>query len=188
MTDSLMDEFDRFLENVRPQDFDRTSAVVVIPQGYAGPAGFNRFVQRHLHDAERTFVERDGKVEPLLWLANAREERVFEADDDETIKDMFTRLHREAARMNATMVFIAMLLHAARQALPELDGLDSAAIRAAIKRGELRPFYGWYAEHRHGDNDPDRRSGLWELTEDGELGEREDGQPDYAPLFHSVLA
>lgn len=181
---SIERDFRDFLEGIDPEDFDRSSALASF-KGCTGPAGFNRFIQERLVEAEDYYDEQQGRPDPLVYLANDDRMLLFEGYPDETMLDMFTRLHREAMAMSASMVFIAMRLYAANQSLP-IDGMDSAAIKAAIEEGLLTQSYAWYAEHRVGD-DRDRRSGVWPII-DGKLGERVDGSPDNAPLFHSVLA
>lgn len=191
MTDSSDDievhEFRAFLETIVPAEFDCTSALLVTQVDYA-TSGFEEFVNQKIELAERIFRDQNGEVDPLLWLATAREERMFEAYHDETNRDMFERMQREARSMSATMVFVAMILHAANEPL-DINGLDADEVRAAIDRGDLLRHYGWYAEHRPLGGEPDRRGGVWEIPTDGtRLGPRTDGMPVVAPLFHAVLS
>lgn len=182
---SDIEQFKDFLSTTDPSDFQRTSAIEV-STGYPGPGGFARFIQHHLNTSVAAFEEGDGDIDPLIHLANEEEERTYEAYHDENNGQMFRRLHREAEEMGATMFFIAMDTPAAPRAL-ELDGMDSAAVREALERGDLQMYFGWYAEQRLGEGEPDRRGGLWEVS-NYQLGERIDGVPEVAPLFHSVLA
>ena len=180
--------FSRFLDRVMPDDFRRSSAIAVDLRGYEGTAGFDAFVRRRVRDAKRHFNRADGQVDPIIHLSNAAEERAFEAYHDETNRDLFARLRREAHDMDATMVFVAMNLHAAHREL-DLDGLDEIKVRAAIEQGDLLLHFGWYAEHRRSGEGSDRRGGLWELVGSGtRLGGYSNGDPKVAPLFHAILA
>lgn len=188
--DTDIQSFKDFLEAAAPEDFNRSSAIQTIDEGYEGAEGFEEFVNQNLETAEHAFVEADGQINPMVYLANASQERVFEAYHDETMRDLFQRLHREAREMGATMVFVAMMLHAANREL-DIDATDGDEVRAAIARGDLRLHFAWYAERRHGmtptsPGAADRRGGLWEIEDSG-LGERTDGRPEVAPLFHSIL-
>ena len=179
-----VEKFKQFLEDMKPEDFDRSSAIETGP-GYTGPGGFGNFIQRRLVTSEDEFEDEGVEIDPIIYLANADEERTFEGYHDETIRDMFIRINREARQMQATMTFVSMMVPAAKAPL-DLNGMDSAEVRAAIDRGDLQYYYGWYAEHQTGD-EPDRRGGLWEIV-DGRLSERSDGVPEVAPLLHSILA
>lgn len=179
-----IEAFREFIQNVSADDFDRSSAVDVLPLDY----DFETFRQLNIASAAQLFHDHAGEVDPIVVLANANEQRVFEADDDETMLDLFQRMHREAERMGATMAFVAMRLYAARRVL-DISGLDGDEIRAAVERGDLAEHYSWYAEQSTPDG-PNRLSGVWEIitTTDGDaLGERTDGRPELAPLFHQIL-
>jgi len=179
-----IEEFRRFIRGVSADDFDRSSAIDTLPM----ETDFHGFREVNIATAAEVFHDHNGEVDPIIVLANETEQRVFEADDDETMLDLFRRMHREAERMEATMVFVAMRLYAARRVL-SIDGLDSDAIRAAVERGDLVEHYSWYAEQSTPDG-PHRLSGVWEIheTQEGEvLGARQDGSPELAPLFHQIL-
>lgn len=182
-----IEEFHKFIQEVSANDFDRSSAVEILPPEH----NFEAFKKSNMEDAARHFIENEGQVDPIVVLANDAEQRVFEADDDETMRDLFNRMQREAQRMYATMTFVAMRLYAAHGAL-NINGLDGDEIRAAVARGDLSEHYAWYAEQRTPDG-PHRVSGIWQILtllpdEREALGEHTDGHPEVAPLFHQILA
>lgn len=179
--------FRNFLDQVMPDDFRRSSAIAVEPIGYEGTAGFDAFVRQRVRDAEHHFNSVEGQVDPMIHLSNAAEVRGFEAYHDETNRDLFARLRREARDMGATMVLVAGKFPAAHREL-DLDGLDGFEVREAIDRGDLLLHFGWYAEHRRTGEGSDRRGGLWELVDSGtRLGAYSYGDPKVAPLFHAIL-
>jgi len=178
-------DFRQFIENVTADDFDRTSAISELPP----EPDFVAFRDYHIRRAEKLFESNRGEVDPMIALGNENEQRIFEADDDETMMDMFLRLQREATRMEATMVFIAMRLYASHGVL-DINGLDGDEIRTAVAEGKLQESYCWYAEQTTNDG-PQRASGIWQILanvpEGDTLGERTDGHPQVAPLFHMIL-
>lgn len=178
-------DFKDFLDELTAGDFDRSSAINISNVGFSGERGFRAFMAENLDAAEQAFLDAEGEVDPIITLANADEERAFEGYHDETVRDMFDRIKREVEQMDANMAFVAMILHASTRLL-DINGLDGDEIQTAIDRGDLKVYYGWYAEHRKPGAEPDRRCGLWEIHGD-ELGERNDGDPANAPLFHSLL-
>ena len=180
--DQEVQEFASFLEGADATDFDRTSSIA------SGPgikrSEFASFVQENIEHVQTVYEDMDGALAPIAFLANEEEEREFEAYHDETLQDMFERLHREAVAMGAYAVFVAMIVNAARQKL-DIDAMDSDQIRAAVARGDLKPYYAWYAELRTS-GEPERFSGMWDIA-DGALGSYEEGSPAVAPLFYMVL-
>lgn len=176
--------FREFLESVRADEFNRSSAQRIVNEGYAGSAGFLKFTKRRHAQVCEEFEEHEGNVNPIVFLANGREERVFLPDSDETNRQFFARMHREATAMGATMVFSAMVLYAANTLL-DFDATDAEQVRQAIERGDVARRFGWYAEHQEYGTSL-RRSGIYEI-DGGKLGEHEVGDPQNAPLFHGIL-
>jgi hypothetical protein len=184
-----VEEFKQFLNATSASDFKRSSAIDIQTSSYQGVDGFEQFILDHRTGAELMFDELDGEIDPMITIANDHEMRDFEAYHDETMREMFERLHREASNMNATMVFVAMILYAATEKV-DVDGLDSKDVEAAIAKGDVTKHYGWYAEYTNGYSVNIRRSGLWPIEEQGErllLGTESMGSPEVAPLFHSIL-
>lgn len=188
----MSDEYEGIFENATVADFERsTSAKIELAQAGQGVEAFDRFVDEQLRAVRMAWIAAETYMQPLVLLANGKQQRVFTADDDETLGQFVQRMHREAVAMEATWVFVAKRtmvanLGHALEVEHDTDVNDRDEYEKAVAAGLVRLGAMWYAERREGD-ERDHRHGQMQ-DEEGTLGEMHEGARNQGiPLFASIL-
>lgn len=180
-------KFRAFLDTHTADNFNRSSAIQTF-ECYPDYS-FNIFIAENIDEAKSNFDTDGEEVEPYIVLVNAHEGRIFEAYHDENNAQFLARITREARDMNATMVFISMLVWTAPHVL-DIDATSQEEVAASIARGDVTRTFGWYAERNAPGEPRERRSGFWSIEEHEDhvdLGVMITGIPMNAPLFQQVL-
>lgn len=134
-------------ENATTADFERSSArddrmVPSVP--------FDDWVANHLETARIAYEASEGIIDP--WVVLVRPEggeyarRLFTPESDESNREFFSRVKREARDMGAAQVFVAMI---SRSAYTKGEDLPSASDIQGHEE-EFSPIFEesilWYAE------------------------------------------
>jgi len=189
----LNNEYEGIFEDATVADFMRkTSAKIDLARtDRQGLDAFNLFVDEQLRAVRMAWIAAETYMQPLVLLVNHHQQRVFTADDDETVGQFFDRMHREAVAMEATWLFVAKrtmvgYLGSALDVEQDVDVTDPEEYERAVVAGIVRLGVMWYAERREG-NERHHRHGQMQ-DEEGTLGEmREGARNQAAPMFRSIL-
>jgi len=189
----LNNEYEGIFEDATVADFMRkTSAKIDLARtDRQGLDAFNLFVDEQLRAVRMAWIAAETYMQPLVLLVNHHQQRVFTADDDETVGQFFDRMHREAVAMEATWLFVAKrtmvgYLGSALDVEQDVDVTDPEEYEKAVVAGIVRLGVMWYAERREG-NERHHRHGQMQ-DEEGTLGEmREGARNQAAPMFRSIL-
>lgn len=189
----MNNEYEGIFEDATVADFMRkTSAKIDLARtDRQGLDAFNLFVDEQLRAVRMAWIAAETYMQPLVLLVNHHQQRVFTADDDETVGQFFDRMHREAVAMEATWLFVAKrtmvgYLGSALDVEQDVDVTDPEEYERAVVAGIVRLGVMWYAERREG-NERHHRHGQMQ-DEEGTLGEmREGARNQAAPMFRSIL-
>jgi len=136
-------------ENATTADFERSSArddrmVPSMP--------FDDWVANHLETARIAYEASEGIIDPWVVLVKPGDggyaRRLFTPESDESNREFFARVKREAGDMGATQVFVAMISRSA-YSQDQDDDLPSAT-DVQGREEEFAPIFEesilWYAE------------------------------------------
>ena len=174
------------VENASAADFERSSSR---DDREVPSVTFDEWVQQHLETARIAYEASEGRIDP--WVVLVRPEgatcfrRLFTPEADETNRNFFARVKREARDMSASQVFVTMVSQGAHT---HDDDLPTAAdIRN--REAEFDPIFEvsilWYAESpqatRYGmiPAHSGRAGDVLENTDEGHQGA--------SPLFTDIL-
>lgn len=173
-------------ENATAADFQRTSAR---DERQTPAPPFDEWVHQHLETARIAYEASEGGIDPWVVLVKPQGgsyfRRLFTPESDETNRDFFARIKREATEMQASQVFIAMI---SRSTYSD-GGAVPTARDVANREEEFAPLFEesilWYAESplatRYG-------AIPVHLGRAGEVLENADDEHDGAsPLFTAIL-
>jgi hypothetical protein len=190
-----MDDISAAFENISVEDFLRESSAKTVthldPDEHAAAVGidnFNHFTNAHIQSCVDALNE--SEFTAFSVLHNAKEERYFQPDDDETAYHFATRLKREAATMCATWVFIALVTPGRtydqedEDLIEPIDPDNRKQVNDLIESGVLQVSVCWYSDYNE-NGERHRRSGMINLDNPAEQVEG-DIDAEHNP-FHDVL-
>lgn len=181
----MTDEFTGIFDDLNPDDFTRaTSAIAEMPRTET----FADFVDDQLRAVRFAFASASGQIDPLATLASRSTERVFSADDDESLGQYVQRLRREAQGIQAEWLFIFKKTIVGTFARgDESTASDSAeAMQEALNDGTTMEAVYWYAED-HSGSEPARRHGFLTIV-GNHLGDMIEGDAEQTVnLFNGIL-
>jgi hypothetical protein len=181
----VSDEFAGIFDHLTPADFERKTSAVAEDK----PASdtFDRFVEDQIRSLRYAFAGSDGNLFPLTTIASATVERVYAADDDETLGQYVDRVAREARLISATRVFTFKKTVVGTFQSDEEQRSDSQeAMQEALDAGTTQEAVYWYAEERDG-NQFEVRHGFVVIEGLATLGANFEGAPQRNELFSRVL-
>lgn len=186
------DNYEGIFDDATVEDFMRdTSAKVVTESQAGGLDAFDRFIDEQLRAVRMAWLAAETYMQPLALLCNAREQRVFTPDDDESLRQFVDRLHREAVAMEATWTFVAKRsmvanLGPALETDDDVDVSDPDEWEKAVAAGVIRLGVVWYGERVDGTERLFRHGQMQD--EEGTLGEMREGSRNQSiPLFAAIL-
>lgn len=105
MTD---DQISKAFKNVAPGDITELGEHFF--EHNPGPEEFEQFIDRHLYSVRYGFVAADGVINPVCALSDGRTERLFAAEDDETLRGLLERMATMAQATGSTRFFFSRLI------------------------------------------------------------------------------
>lgn len=179
MSDNLSGIFD----HLNPSDFERATSAVVEEE--PSLATFDAFIDAQIRAIRYAFAASDGDLNPLTTVSSASIERVYAADDDETLGQYIERVAREARAILATRMFTFKRTIVGTFDDDEQHVSDSKeAMQRALDAGTTREAVYWYAEDSATNS---VRHGYITIEGIATLGEVFEGQPQRNQLFGRVL-
>lgn len=144
MTD---DELTGIFDRLSPSDFDRPTSAVV--EDEVRETNFDDFVESQFRAIRYAFAASSGDLDPLATISSKTIERVFAADDDETLGAYIDRIAREASTIGANRVFIFRKTVVGKFIADKPLTTDSTeAMQKALDAGETQEAVYWYAQDR----------------------------------------
>lgn len=188
----MNDEFDGIFDHLTPEDFNvETTAVETSNHDHpCDEAAFDRFVTAQVSGFKIGYLMAEGGVQPIAVLVSPTIERLFTADDDETLAAWVARLNREATMMGAIWTFIAkktmvgVVNPADQQEPPSVN--DPASVQKAMDAGALTSGVVWYAERREG-SERSHRLGTMTEGEGHRLVDPKEATQQKLDLFAAIL-
>lgn len=145
----MNDDLDGIFDDLRPEDFEsNTTAFAELSRTNKGLEAFNTFVDEQLRAVQMMYAASRGDLYPVALLANTEIQRMYLADDNETVQNYLDRLHEEAVAMNAIWFFFSRA-SAVSSELVSRDEMTDATMTdpdEIKKQTGLAPGMFWYAE------------------------------------------
>lgn len=184
----MTDGIDGIFDHITPDDFAReTSALETIERAGIGATAFNAFVDEQVRGIRTSYIASSGNVDPIAIIVSPTIQRVFAADDDESLNDFVARIHREAKQIGAIWTFVGKKTLVGTKLtsgpLPDLN--DPEAVDDALAEGILSVGMMWYADRREGELREHRTGSMPEVAK-GRLGEgvvNDQGVPIFATIL-----
>lgn len=130
------DDITRAFAEISPSDFATHSEHFF--EHTPGPEGLQELISRHLYALRYGFFAADGAINPIVALSDGRVERLFSAQDGETVGGLGDRLRRLAHETGSTRLFFSRLVPTATAQIGQVDaGEDQVRWEEALL---------WYAE------------------------------------------
>ncbi len=158
-------DIQHFFENLTPGDFfPRPATVTELP--VQPGRDFDTFVQDQLRTVRYAFASADGEVNPLATLASKNVERVYAAEDEETLGAWADRLTMEGLTIGATWLFIfkKTLVGTFKTDVSDDTISEAQAIQMMMNEGAAKEALYWYAADKESGS---RVHGYLDINEDG---------------------
>lgn len=187
------DDLTNIFEHLTPEDFvTETTSMEDLERTNEGAESFNAFVDEQLRMLRTAYIAAEGSLNPIAIIASPTVQRIFAAEDDESLGQYVARVAREAKRIGAIWTFVSKKTLVASQEAeydgsPQPDVNDPEEVQEAVATGAMVVGVMWYAERREGD-DQHHRIGIM-LDEHGRrLGKAIEGsEVQGVPLFAQIL-
>lgn len=187
------DDLTDIFEHLTPEDFvTETTSMEDLARANEGAEAFGAFVDEQLRMLRTAYIAAEGQLNPIAIIASPTVQRIFAAEDDESLGQYVARVAREAKRIGAIWTFISKKTLVASHETeydgsPQPDVNDPEEVQAAVATGAMVLGVMWYAERREG-NEHQHRIGIM-LDEHGRrLGKSVEGSDvQGVPLFAQIL-